>query len=110
MTAKAALAQALLDGHVLSIKNCFHMIGLTNAPREISRMIEQPFGVVVSRTKKEGKSKYGQSVMWYEYRLNNTEYNKEGIQKMREYVRQQKAGTIYKTDKQVKDAKQMSLL
>jgi|SRR3954463_3551756 len=89
MTAKAALAKALLDGRVLNIKNCFDLIGLTNCPREISRMIEQPFGVIVSRTNMDGKSRYGQAVTWTNYRLNNTDHNKEGIQKMRDYVAEQ---------------------
>jgi hypothetical protein len=89
MTAKAALAKALLDGKVINIKNCFQTIGLTNAPREISRMIEQPFGVEVSRVQREGKSRYGQPVMWFDYRLNRTEYNKEGIEKMIKYVNEQ---------------------
>lgn len=86
MTAKAALAKALLDGRVLNVKNCFDTIGLTNCAREISRMIEKDFGVQVSRTQRQGKSRYSQDVTWYDYRLNHTEYNKEGIAKMREYV------------------------
>lgn len=86
MTAKAALAKALLDGRVLNVKNCFQTIGLTNCSREISRMIEQPFGVEVSRTHMEGLSKYGQSVTWVDYRLNKSEQNKPGIEKMREYI------------------------
>lgn len=107
MTAKCALAKALLDGRVLNVKNCFETIGLTNCAREVSRMIEKPFGVIVSRTKMEGKSRYGQPVVWYNYRLNSTPYNKEGIQKMREYVSKQIAATNPKTDKEVK---QMQLL
>ncbi len=89
MTAKAALCKALLDGRVLNIKNCFELIGLTNCPREISRMVEQPFGVIVSRTQMEGHSRYGQAVTWYNYRLNNTDHNKEGIEKMRAYINEQ---------------------
>lgn len=89
MTAKAALAKALLDGRVLNIKNCFALIGLTNCPREISRMIEDGFGVEVSRTRMEGKSRYGQPVTWTDYRLNHTEYNKDGIEKMKKYVKEQ---------------------
>lgn len=87
MTAKASLCKHLLDGHTLNIKNCFTLIGLTNCPREISRMVEKPFGVIVSRTPREGKSRYGQSVTWYDYHLNKTDYNKEGIEKMIEYVK-----------------------
>lgn len=92
MTAKAALAKALLDGRVLNVRNCFDLIGLTNCSREISRMIEKPFDVEVSRTQMEGKSRYGQPVTWVNYRLNSSEHNKEGIQKMREYVAQQSNG------------------
>lgn len=105
MTAKAALAKALLDGRVINIKNCFQTIGLTNAPREISRMIEKPFGVTVSRTKREGKSRYGQAVTWYDYRLNRVGYNKEGIEKMEAYVKEQTEGIVVTTDAQLKELK-----
>lgn len=110
MTAKAALAKALLDGRVINIKNCFETIGLTNAPREISRMIEQPFGVQVSRTQREGKSRYGQAVTWFDYRLNNTEYNQDGIRKMKEYVNKELGSINVKTDNQKKELQQLSLL
>lgn len=86
MTAKAALAKALLDGNVLTVKNCFNLIGLTNIAREIPRMIEEPFGVIVSRTPKTGLSRYGQTVSYTEYYLNRTEYNREGIEKMKAYI------------------------
>lgn len=88
MTARAALCKHLLDGHTLNIKNCFNLIGLTNCPREISRMVEAPFNVQVSRTRMEGQSRYGQPVNWMDYRLNNTDYNKEGIEAMKKYVKQ----------------------
>lgn len=94
MTAKAALAKALLDGRVLNVKNCFETIGLTNCSREISRMIEQPFGVEVSRTHKEGKSRYGGTVTWVDYYLRKSEHNMEGIKKMREYVEKEMTGVI----------------
>lgn len=106
MTAKAALIKELLSGKVISIKTCFMTVGLTNAPREISRMVEKPFGVTVSRTQKEGKSKYGQPVTWYEYRLNKTEYNLPGIQKMIEYLKEQEGTAAHKTDKQEKQQTQ----
>lgn len=109
MTAKAALIQALLDGRVLNIKNCFETIGLTNCPREISRMVEKPFGVVVSRVNREGKSRYGQPVTWVDYRLNPTDYNQSGIAKMRKYVQDQKASTVITTDNQKKHLKQQNL-
>ena len=80
MTAKAALCKALLDGRILNVKNCFTLIGLTNCAREISRMVEQPFNVIVSRTTMVGKSRYGQACTWVNYRLNFTDYNKAGIE------------------------------
>lgn len=87
MTSKAALAMALLEGRVLNVKNCFKEIGLTNIAREIPRLIEDPFDVQVSRTPKEGKNRYDQPVKWVDYRLNKSDYNKEGIQKMKEYIK-----------------------
>lgn len=89
MTAKAALCKALLDGRVLNVKNCFTTIGLTNCAREIGRSVERPFGVKVSRTPREGKSRYKQVVTWMDYRLNKTPYNQDGIKKMMEYIKQQ---------------------
>lgn len=103
MTAKAALCKHLLAGEILNIKNCFTMIGLTNCPREISRMIEKPFGVIISRMRMEGISRYGQPVTWYDYRLNpQIEGNAEGIKKMAEYLIQQNAveKTGHLTDKE----------
>jgi hypothetical protein len=110
MTAKAALAKALLDGRVLNVKNCFDTIGLTNCSREISRMIEKPFGVTVSRTHREGRSRYGQAVVWVDYRLNRTPYNSEGIQKMIEYVSEQVGTILIKTDKQEKSFRKAGLI
>lgn len=108
MTSKAALALALLEGRVLNIKNGFELFGITNIPREISRMIEKPFGVQVSRIKKEGKSRYGQPVYWYNYRLNRTSYNEEGIKKMAEYVKKYISITP-KTEKESRLLTQASL-
>jgi len=112
MTAKGALCLHLLKGEVLNIKNVFNLIGLTNCPREISRMIEKPFGVEVSRTRMEGKSKYGQAVSWTNYRLNRTPYNEEGIKKMLEYVKSQSELTIrtIKQQQESKTLKQLSFL
>lgn len=89
MTSKAALCKALLEGRVVNIKNGFELFGITNVPREIGRSVERSFGVIVSRTQMEGSSRYGQSCVWVNYRLNNSDHNKEGIQKMREYVSEQ---------------------
>lgn len=89
MTAKAALCMALLRGQVVNIKNGFELFGITNVPREIGRSVEREFGVTVSRTNMDGQSRYGQAVTWVNYRLNRTDYNAEGIQKMTEYVQSQ---------------------
>jgi hypothetical protein len=86
MNAKTALVKALLDGQVLNVKNCGASIGLSNIAREIPRCIEDCFHVEVSRVERKGKNKYGHSVWWVDYRLNKTEYNREGIKKMREYL------------------------
>ena len=83
MTQKAAICLALLQGHVLTIMNGFKLLSCTNIPREISRSVEQPFGVVVSRVRKEFTSRYGQDGFYFEYRLNKSEHNKEGIQRSR---------------------------
>ena len=88
MNAKTALAKELLSGNIVNIKNCFKTTGLTNAPREVSRMIERTFGVKVSRDHRKGKSKYGQTVTWTDYRLNSTKQNLPGIKKMREYIKE----------------------
>lgn len=109
MTAKAALCKALLDGRVLNVKNCFETIGLTNCAREISRMVEQPFGVEVSRTRKVGKSRYQQEVSWVDYRLNRTEYNREGITKMIQYVNREIETINIITDNQHKELKQLNI-
>lgn len=90
MTAKAALALALLEGRVLNVSNCFKEIGLSNIAREIPRMIEEPFGVTVSRVPRSGKSRYGQAVSYVDYRLNRSQHNLEGIEAMKDYVLSQR--------------------
>ena len=106
MTAKAALAKALLEGKVLNIFNGFKLLGITNIPREIGRCIEDEnrfgFGVIVSRTERKGTSQYGQHCEWTDYRLNFTEYNRPGIEKMKEYVRKEMSVSNPKTMKQQK--------
>lgn len=110
MTARTALCLALLEGKVLNIKNCFKEIGLTNCPREISRMIEAPFGVTVSRTHRTGKSRYGQPVTWTDYRLNSSEHNIEGIEKMKIFVKnEQLKSNKSTTEESFKAKKQLDL-
>lgn len=87
MTAKCALAKALLDGKTLNVKNCFNTIGLTNCSREISRMIENDFHVKVEKIPRKGTSRYGQPVTWYDYKLDKSlPENKEGVAAMRLYL------------------------
>ena len=86
MNAKAALILHLLNGETLNVKNVFKNIGYTNAAREISRMVETPFNVVCHRERKEGTSRYGQPVTWFDYTLPKTPQNADGILKMREYL------------------------
>lgn len=92
MTATAALAKHLLDGNVISILDGFKLFGISNTPRELSRSIEQKFNVIVSRTPRKFKSRYGKVGVYTEYRLNYTDYNKDGIKKMREYVKEKSNG------------------
>lgn len=86
MTATAALAAALLNGDVVTTRTASDLFGVTNAPREISRAIEKPFDLEVSRVKKKGKSRYGCYCTWTEYRLNASQRNLPGIEKLKAYV------------------------
>lgn len=88
MTQIAAISKALLNGEVVSIKTAFDMFGCSNAPREMGRSIERKFGVKVSRTPTKFKSRYGRISTYFQYRLNRTEYNKDGISKMKDYVKE----------------------
>lgn len=87
MTSKSALALALLEGRVLNVKNCFSEIGLTNVAREIPRLIEKPFGVEISRTPRKGKNRFNEDIAWTDYRLNSSEHNIDGIEKMKVFVK-----------------------
>lgn len=78
---------ALLEGRVLSVYNCAKEVGYTNISREIPRVVEDVFGVIVSRTPRKGNNRYGDAVTWTDYRLNITDYNKEGIKKMAQFVK-----------------------
>lgn len=89
MTAKAVLCRFLLEGRVLNVRNCHREIGYTNIAREIPRMVEHSFEVIVSRTKRTGKDRYGNPCNWTDYRLNSSDHNLIGIEKMKEYVNKQ---------------------
>lgn len=84
----AAMATSLLKGEVISVRTCFNRFGITNCAREVSRSIEDKFGVEVSRVRIDTTTKYNTPCFYFEYRLNNTERNKEGRAKMEIYVRE----------------------
>jgi hypothetical protein len=87
MNQKAALAKALLDGETLSIKNAYFELGISNIAREVSRGIEKPFGVYITKIQCKGHDRYGGDVVWFEYKLNRLiEDNNPGIEKMKAYV------------------------
>jgi hypothetical protein len=99
MTAKAALCYHLLKGDILTIGSGFKILGITNLPREIGRGIERDtgpgchgFGVKVSKTNVDGRNRYNNPVNWFQYRLNKTDYNAPGIEKMKAYLREQVKG------------------
>lgn len=89
MTQVSAICQCLLKGEVLSIMDGYKLFACTNLPREISRAIEKKFDLEISKVPKEFTSRYGHKGRYFEYRLNSTEYNKEGIEKMKKYVEEQ---------------------
>lgn len=110
MTQIAAIATSLLKGEVLSIMDGYRLFACSNLPRELSRSIEQKFDVQISRERVKFKSKYGQPGSYLRYRLNKSQHNLQGIQKMKEYVNSQLGSlTECKTDKQLKQFVQQKL-
>lgn len=87
MNARAAIAQAFLRGEILTIKTAFRDFGVSNLPRECGRGIERKFGVRISKFRKEGKSRFGVPVTYFQYRLNRDDpSNFVGVQAMAKYV------------------------
>lgn len=86
MSRKQALCQYLLAGGKLSIMNAYRHFGISNVSREVIRLVEKPFGVILTRTKMEGKTKYGSPCVWFEYRLVSNRINAKGIKAMKEEV------------------------
>jgi len=85
-TKTAAISHALLQGEVITIMDGFKRFAVTNLPREIGRQIRDKFGVVVSSVRKDYVTPGGHSGYYFEYRLNKTPMNKEGVKKMWDYV------------------------
>lgn len=90
MTRQQALATYLLTGKPVSIKNGYNYFGISNISREVIRLIEKPFGVQLTRTKKEGKTKYGTYCTWLEYILLPTKLNSKGINAMKRMLKEEK--------------------
>lgn len=90
MTQLACILEDLLEGQVLSIMTAFRQYACTNLPREISRGVQKKFGVMVSKTPVKFTSTYGHTGIYYQYRLNNTPYNTDGIKKIKKYLKSQK--------------------
>lgn len=88
MTARCALIKAFLEGEIINVRNCFKKYSLTNCAREVPRMIEEPFGVEITRTHQTGKNRYGQPVSWVDYNLHKFDRNKPGIIKMKQFVQE----------------------
>lgn len=67
--------------------NGFSKFSCTNIPREVSRSVEDKFGVELSRTRVDFISSYNKKPgYYYKYRLPKSEKNQKGIKKMREYI------------------------
>jgi hypothetical protein len=90
MSRKQALCQYLLAGGKLSIMNAYRHFGISNVSREVIRLVEKPFGVILTRTKMEGKTKYGSRCEWFEYRLVSNRINAKGIKAMKEALSEKK--------------------
>jgi len=88
MTRQQALATYLLTGKPVSIKNGYNYFGISNISREVIRLIEKPFGVTLTRTKKEGKTKYGSYCNWIEYSLMPNKLNAAGIKKLKKLIQE----------------------
>ena len=108
MNATTALAMAFLEGKVLTIKTAFRDFGITNLPRECGRLIERKFDVRLARVTKVGVTRYNVRCTWNEYRLPDTDYNKEGRTKMEEYVIERVP--TYKNSTKTAERQQLNLL
>jgi hypothetical protein len=86
MTRSQALSKHLLAGKPVSIKTAYNYFGISNISREVIRLIERPFGVTLTRTKKEGKTKYGSYCSWIEYSLMPNKLNAAGIKKLKKLI------------------------
>lgn len=89
MTQVAAICHSFLNGETNSIMTAFQRFGCTNLPREVGRSVERKFGVEIHRVPIKFKSRYGHKGEYFRYTLIKTSKNKNGIKKMRDYVKEQ---------------------
>lgn len=86
MTRQKAIAMHLLAGKVVNIKTAYNLFGISNVSREMIRLIEQPFSIHLTRTQRNGKTKYGQPCYWIDYSLTFNSINKLGIKRLKVMV------------------------
>ena len=86
MTRQQALISHLLTGGKLSIMNGYKLFGISNISREVRRLIEIPFNVILTRKEMKGKTKYGTACQWLEYQLTNNKINAKGIKLMKQVL------------------------
>ena len=87
MTQIAMICKALLSGETLSIMDGFHKFACTNLPRELSRSVEQKFGAVITKKPIKFVSQYGQSGIYFQYKLDRKiEENQMAIKLMSKYI------------------------
>ena len=82
MTRQKAIAMHLVAGKVVNIKTAYNLFGISNVSREMIRLIEQPFSIHLTRTQRNGKTKYGQPCYWIDYSLTFNRINSAGIKAM----------------------------
>lgn len=87
MTQIGVICQALIKGRVLSQMDGFKEFACTNISREISRSVEQKFGVSVERIRVDYTSKYGHTGIYFKYKLDVLkEENLKGVELMKQYI------------------------
>ncbi len=85
-TAKAAIANHFINGGTMTISDCFKLFGVTNLPREIKRLIEDPFGIKIERTPVLVKTRYCQGKLIKRYSLIKNKNSKLAISRMAKYI------------------------
>lgn len=82
----AYISKALLAGDVLTVMDGYMRFRCTNLSRELSRSVEQKFGLKLTKDRVDFFRDCGTPGHFYRYRLPFTDYNEIGIIKMRQYV------------------------